>query len=692
MSTPKQRKPTPVDRSSGFSGSGFVFTGFSGAASARAVCVDEDGRVVAAGEYCPQGSATLLGIALARYRPDGTLDETFGVGGRAVVDIAGANSCAYAVGAQSGGRIVVAGGLLDTKTDSSDFALIRLQSNGKVDASFGAGGLVRTSFLGGSNVARALAIDTKDRILAAGSARSARAQDGATCENEYFAVARYQPGGGLDTSFGESGVVITAFSGAASARAVFVDEDGRVVAAGRYCPQGSATLFGIALARYRPDGTLDETFGVGGRAVVDIAGANSCANAVGAQSGGRIVVAGGLLDTKTSSADFALIRLQSNGKADASFGAGGLVRTDFLGGSDETVTALVVQADNRLVAAGPLSRPQLSQDSLAVSRYLADGAPDLTFGSLGSILTEDAGDGAVALALTKTGNLVAAGSTIVDGISRFTLVDMTSPDALYAGVLSAIEVVAGPLGERRESMAQLVADGATAHPARFWRQWDSALTALDRARTADDTSRASILEELKLKLLPSLRRSRNVLAQEVIALHVEREKQAEIAPHVEQEEMVTTADQETYNNLLQKRHGELWKIIRNELRAMQAAHAAADVLRQADDQRRAVQAAQAADDERRAEPTGTYAAPPTPAEPEAVQAAVQPVAVTATHQPVTLSEIYAEEDREVEEVAKTDPVRAAQMKEMNYQKRLAHAQMMAGLNNQRWNGLAQWRW
>ena len=134
----------------------------------------------------------------------------------------------------------------------------------------------------------------------------------------------------------------TAFAGDAGANAAVV-QDGKVVAAGS-AMVGSTVDF--ALARYRRDGSLDRTFGTGGRVTTDFGGGGAQATALGVQADGKLVAAG----IAGPCCAFGLARYRANGRLDAGFGTGGKVTTDF--GSDDVGHALVVQADGNLVAAG----------------------------------------------------------------------------------------------------------------------------------------------------------------------------------------------------------------------------------------------------------------------------------------------------------------------------------------------------
>jgi uncharacterized delta-60 repeat protein len=400
---PATALPGQLDPS--FGGDGRVTTAFGGGAAANAVVV-QDGRLVAAG-FGTVGST--VKFALARYRHDGSLDPTFGTAGRVTTDFGGNAAQARALVVQADGKLVAAG---ITFTDAGeDFALARYRRDGTLDPTFGAGGKVTTDFAEGDASVAALVVQADGKLVAAGLVNSGTAAD--------FALARYRQDGTLDPTFGVGGKVVTDMGGAFDSASALVVQDGRLVAAGLTFT-GEFASGNFALARYRRNGTLDPTFGAGGRVFTDFAGGLDEAHALAVQDGK--LVAGGSAFTGTT-ADFALARYRQDGALDPTFGAGGKVTTDVSGGAlggDDVVNALVVR-DGRLVAAG-FAFPGPSFD-FALARYRQDGALDATFGDGGTVTTDFGGGEDRAEALVAQGDrLVAAGSTIgASGGQRFAL-------------------------------------------------------------------------------------------------------------------------------------------------------------------------------------------------------------------------------------------------------------------------------
>jgi uncharacterized delta-60 repeat protein len=171
--------------------------------------------------------------------------------------------------------------------------------------------------------------------------------------------------GELDPSFGTGGKVLSDFSRNDTAYAVLVQPDGKVVAVGetQEAPTGGNFVFG--LARYTTDGSLDASFGAGGKVLTAFTGFDH-AFAAALQSDGRIVVAG------SAGLDFGLARYQPDGALDAGFGAGGTAMTDF-GSNYDQATAVAVGEDGKLYARTPKGRV-LSQKPGAGARFAAGAA------------------------------------------------------------------------------------------------------------------------------------------------------------------------------------------------------------------------------------------------------------------------------------------------------------------------------
>ena len=303
----------------GFGSSGTVTTDIGGMDYVNAVALQPDGRIIAVGQITVFSSPPSYDFALARYTPDGKLDPSFGRGGIVRTDVGGIDD-ANAVALQPDGRIVVVGST--GPSGGEDYAVVRYVPDGNLDPSFGRGGIVRTD-VGGIDHARAVALQPDGRIVVAGTV-----------------LARYTSDGTLDPSFGSGGIVKT--RGFGSFSAVALQPDGKVVAGGSTYPVQVAGDF--AFARYTPDGTLDASLGSGG--VVKTLG-SLFPGAVAFQPDGKVVMGG---STGQGGGDFAVARYTPGGTLDPSFG-GGTVTTD-IGGSDSGIRAIALQPDGKIVVAG----------------------------------------------------------------------------------------------------------------------------------------------------------------------------------------------------------------------------------------------------------------------------------------------------------------------------------------------------
>ena len=335
----------------------------------------------------------VLGFACdATVGVPGSLDTTFGVGGRARTLNSGDYASALAI--QPDGKLVLAGSCFNAAGTKLDFCALRYNSNGTLDGTFGFGGKVVTPLRSGYEYGTALAIQPDGKLVLAGYCpRAAYAHD--------FCALRYNANGTLDTSFGTGGTVVTSITGFDDrATALVVQPDGKLVLAG-FC-----TLTGFCALRYNGDGALDASFGSGGKVTANVGGFGPRGPAMLLQSDGKVVITGDCL----GGGHFCVLRYDTMGAPDVSFGSGGTVETP-IGPLTDSARPVVIQPDNKIVLAGtcaPVGAPQLM---FCAVRYNTDGTLDVTFGSAGKITTfVGSGDGFVTgIALQPDGRLVLAG-------------------------------------------------------------------------------------------------------------------------------------------------------------------------------------------------------------------------------------------------------------------------------------------
>jgi uncharacterized delta-60 repeat protein len=367
----------------------------AGGHGARAMVVQPDGMIVAAGEF-----------SLARFTPEGAPDPAFGGGAPITTGLStGFFDDASDVAVQADGKIVVVG-IANGATD--DFGIERYKTDGTPDEMFGEAGRVVTDISGGVDRAYSVALQPDGRIVVAGHAQ------GAFGTGNDFAVARYLPNGDPDPDFGSAGVVTTDVAGVADfAHAVAVQDDGAIVVAGRATDDGADQSLGVV--RYTSAGVPDPTFGSAGNGIgATVVGVNG--RGIALQPDGAIVIAG------DAQSDIAVARLLPSGGLDPAFGGDGVVTTDFgvlIGGfpGAEGGMDLALHADGRIVVVGVSQLDRTAE--LAMTRYEPDGDLDTSFDSDGKLSVSFFGgfDAGHDVAVQPDGKIVAAG-TASNGLTR----------------------------------------------------------------------------------------------------------------------------------------------------------------------------------------------------------------------------------------------------------------------------------
>src|SRR5881394_4525290 len=218
-------------------------------------------------------------------------------------------------------------------------------------------------FFGLEDDAFSLLIQPDGKIVAVGSAN-----DPASFYD--FAAVRYLSNGTIDTTFGVAGKVHTDFGDRNfdRARSSALQPDGRIVAAGFAISQNGGVQ-NFAVARYTSNGILDTTFSGDGKTQIDFGNCCQSAYQVLLQSDGKIVTVG-YANTEDSDSDFLLARLSPRGSLDATFGVGGKVRTSF-GDLNGGANGAALQSDGKIVAVGFQATFSNQFSNFALARYLS---------------------------------------------------------------------------------------------------------------------------------------------------------------------------------------------------------------------------------------------------------------------------------------------------------------------------------
>lgn len=385
-----------------------------------------------------------------------SLDPSFGTDGVVRTDF-GDSERVKALAIQPDGKLVAAGprtlkappGV--SPPEPTDFAIARYDRDGVLDSSFGPGGKVTTDFDRGYDEATGLVVQPDGKLVVAGW--SGRTGTPLTFSPAEFALARYNPDGTLDPEFGTRGRVMTSFGGHDEVSGLVLQPDGKVVVAGTsVAVDRSLPTWSIALARYTENGRLDQSFGSAGRIKTSFGFPDAEAHALVIQSDGKLVITGVARASAGGNLDFLLARFTPDGSLDTDFGTGGVVITSF--SSHSNAHALALDRNGNLVTAGIMNNKDV-----ALARYSPNGVLDPDFGQAGRVVLDFGGtDGAYALALDVDGNLLVAGGTggTSSGLSADFLLLRLQPDGTLDDSFGIDGRLTADLGAPHEWTAALV--------------------------------------------------------------------------------------------------------------------------------------------------------------------------------------------------------------------------------------------
>jgi uncharacterized delta-60 repeat protein len=418
------------------------------------VKVQDDNKILVFGRfYDYDEEAHHLGVV--RYNVGGTLDESFGSSGKVIIPL-GDEDNNKEMYIQPDGKI-----LLTAYFDSGrneDFALVRLNTDGSLDDTFSDDGKVTFDFHS-DDYGRSIAVTDDDKIYVAGYTKLlgtgnfllAKYSSDGTPDNSFgddayvstnvlsddygralihfsdgknlivgyandggdddFALVKYNSDGSLDDAFGTNGIVTTDLNSSEDDRAfaALLQSDGKIVVIGH--TGTDASDYDVAIVRYNSDGSLDNTFGTNGIVIKDIYNSSDDRlYAAALQSDGKIVAAG--YYDSGSSVKFLLVRLNTNGSFDNSFDANGVLTTEIGSKKDAIAYAVKVQSDGKIVAAGRFVSSDNDKDFIIV-RYNSDGSLDNSFDANGMASTDFSGDSDWGYSMCMQGD----GKILVGGMS-----------------------------------------------------------------------------------------------------------------------------------------------------------------------------------------------------------------------------------------------------------------------------------
>jgi uncharacterized delta-60 repeat protein len=377
-----------------FNGSGIVVTQNNEFEQINDIVIQPDGKIVAVGRsgISHEGDIPRLDIMVTRYNTDGSLDTTFGSGGIVTTSIF-RDDTAMAVALQQDGRIVVAG--TATLGSFSRFTLIRYNTDGSLDATFGFGGIVDERRMSSQTRSMDLAIQSDGKIVVAGQANFSSPKANFTA-----ILVRYETDGSRDVTFGDRGLSRPVPAGFAvspmvSFNSIALQPDQKIVVAGD-C--GDFPFFSSCLSRYNPDGSLDNTFN-GNGLVAGFGASSEDGQAVSLQPDGKIIAAGQSVDPFFGYVPV-VVRFNTDGSFDASFRFDSTAIFDF---GQFRVKSLALKPNGKILIVGERFFDS-SQSAIGVANCSSNGVVE-------EIITTPIGMHAAAnaVALQPDGRIVVGG-------------------------------------------------------------------------------------------------------------------------------------------------------------------------------------------------------------------------------------------------------------------------------------------
>ena len=367
------RSCSPLDSSFGTNGRAIGLSTSNNGTYTSNIIVQPDNKIVQVGGI--QGNS----FTVIRYNSNGSIDNNFGQNGKATASVGGYVNSQYGA-LQNDGKIVVAG--IAYNNNNLNIILVRFNNNGTLDNSFGTGGKVISVVTTYNYTPLGLSIQPDGKILVGGSSTGGCINDclGIPYCPDLFTVIRYNADGSMDNSFGVNGKVVTPVGpeNRGAATCVVLQPDGKIVVGGHsnfdyVCDDYYGGFYystGLAIVRYNSNGSMDNTFGQNG-----IVTGNSemwGTNAMAMQDDGKVVVTG-----QRRSGGWFAARYNGDGTPDNSFGQGGIVNDN-----SGYINSLVIDPDGKIVLAGSINR---YGNNFFICKLQSNGAFDNSFNGSGKV-------------------------------------------------------------------------------------------------------------------------------------------------------------------------------------------------------------------------------------------------------------------------------------------------------------------
>jgi uncharacterized delta-60 repeat protein len=353
---------------------GRVATPFTpGVGAAFEALLQPDGKLLVSMDL---GAAPFATWALARFNTDGTLDTGFNGTGTMQMTVT-ANEQVRSIALQSDGKIIEAG--FARPNGDRDFTMVRHNADGTIDTSFGTNGVVSTS-LGAAEVISTVRVLSDGNILVAGTSTDFGA-------NAFVVLGRYQSDGSVDTSFGTNGFtkvqVPDTVGLGLNGRSMYVQSDGKIVVLGEETTDRGDGGTQAVVMRFDATGHLDATFNGDGDSdgiiVVPTAIGGILPRYITEQSDGKIVFSGTGQSLGGSDVNGVLVRLNTDGSLDTSFGNGGIVTGPFKGNLGGEFLGVNIDASGNILVASSIGLDTGTDSNAMLLRYTSSGALDSSF-------------------------------------------------------------------------------------------------------------------------------------------------------------------------------------------------------------------------------------------------------------------------------------------------------------------------
>lgn len=400
-----------------------VTPGDTGQSDIQGIILENDNSLIAAGTAINTNYSESH-FVLVKYRPDGTIERSFGGNGIIYIDYQPGNNRLVSIKKQSTGKIVAIG--YHNANNISTYLLFRFNTDGSLDKGFGDSGWIVLPIS-----PQAIAIQNNDDIIISSENQSYR--------GDTVVLYKYLKNGRRDTSFGKNGFAM-AIAQANNVHPVYgtiaIDKLSRIVV-GFTAVVNKQSSDAFVIARFNADGSLDSSFNGTGMAIIDKPGSDYL-YAIAIQSNNKIVAGGSTYDAS----DFLVARLNESGTIDSSFGSNGMVTIDFSTdqnwGTTDYVKSIVIQKDNKIIAAGT-SYSVTTANMFALTRLKPNGSLDNSFGFNGRTKTKFKGqDNRLnATVMQPDGKLVCGGYTAktASDVSDFAIARYLSEKESVDGVL-----------------------------------------------------------------------------------------------------------------------------------------------------------------------------------------------------------------------------------------------------------------